>query len=76
MKKIKLLKTTKVNGTFVAGETILEIGKDITKEEAEKLVGQTLATENLDVAQIASATVAKDSEIENLKKQIDEKPKK
>ena len=33
MKKVILLKTTKVNGAFVAGGTILEIGKDIEKED-------------------------------------------
>ena len=35
MKKVILLKTTKVNGAFVAGGTFLEIGKDIAKEDFE-----------------------------------------
>ena len=35
MKQVILLKTTKVNGAFVAGGTILEIGEAIEKEDFE-----------------------------------------
>lgn len=52
MKKVILLITTKVNGAFVAGGTILEIGKDIEKEDFESLKKQGLATEDLGIKEV------------------------
>ena len=70
MKKVILLKTTKVNGTFVAGGTILEIGKDIEKEDFESLKKQGLATEDLGIKEVQSQVSEKDAKIAELEKQI------
>ena len=70
MKKAILLITTKVNGTFVAGGTILEIGKDIEKEDFESLKKQGLATEDLGIKEVQSQVSEKDAKIAELEKQI------
>ena len=70
MKKVILLKTTKVNGAFVAGGTILEIGKDIEKEDFESLKKQGLATEDLGIKEVQSQVSEKDAKIAELEKQI------
>ena len=72
MKKVILLITTKVNGAFVAGGTILEIGKDIEKEDFESLKKQGLATEDLGIKEVQSQVSEKDAEIAEIKKQIEE----
>ena len=72
MKKVILLKTTKVNGAFVAGGTILEIGKDIEKEDFESLKKQGLATEDLGIKEVQSQVSEKDAKIAELEKQIEE----
>ena len=71
MKKVILLKTTKVNGDFVAGGTILEIGKDIEKEDFESLKKQGLATEDLGIKEVQSQVSEKDAKIAELEKQIE-----
>ena len=71
MKKVILLKTTKVNGAFVAGGTILEIGKDIEKEDFESLKKQGLATEDLGIKEVQSQVSEKDAKIAELEKQIE-----
>ena len=70
MKKVIVLITTKVNGTFVAGGTILEIGKDIEKEDFESLKKQGLATEDLGIKEVQSQVSEKDAKIAELEKQI------
>ena len=70
MKKVILLITTKVNGAFVAGGTILEIGKDIEKEDFESLKKQGLATEDLGIKEVQSQVSEKDAKIAELEKQI------
>ena len=70
MKKVILLKTTKVNGAFVAGGTILEIEKDIEKEDFESLKKQGLATEDLGIKEVQSQVSEKDAKIAELEKQI------
>ena len=72
MKKVILLITTKVNGAFVAGGTILEIGKDIEKEDFESLKKQGLATEDSGIKEVQSQVSEKDAEIAEIKKQIEE----
>lgn len=73
MKKVILLKTTKVNGAFVAGETILEIGKDIEKEDFESLKKQGLATEDLGIKEVQSQVSEKDAKIAELEKLVADK---
>ena len=70
MKKVIVLITTKVNGAFVAGGTILEIGKDIEKEDFESLKKQGLATEDLGIKEVQSQVSEKDAKIAELEKQI------
>lgn len=73
MKKAILLKTTKVNGAFVAGGTILEIGKDIEKEDFESLKKQGLATEDLGIKEVQSQVSEKDAKIAELEKLVADK---
>lgn len=73
MKKVRLLKTTKVNGAFVAGGTILEIGKDIEKEDFESLKKQGLATEDLGIKEVQSQVSEKDAKIAELEKLVADK---
>ena len=73
MKKVILLKTTKVNGAFVAGGTILEIGKDIEKEDFESLKKQGLATEDLGIKEVQSQDTEKDAKIAELEKLVADK---
>ena len=72
MKKVILLETTKVNGAFVAGGTILEIEKDIEKEDFESLKKQGLATEDLGIKEVQSQVSEKDAKIAELEKQIED----
>ncbi len=73
MTTIKLIKTTKVKGAFVAGGTELSIGKDISKEDAKSLVDQKIA-HNANAVVSINAT-AKDKEIETLKSDATAKDK-
>ena len=73
MKQVILLKTTKVNGAFVAGGTILEIGKDIEKEDFESLKKQGLATEDLGIKEVQSQVSEKDAKIAELEKLVADK---
>lgn len=73
MKKVILLKTTKVHGAFVAGGTILEIGKDIEKEDFESLKKQGLATEDLGIKEVQSQVSEKDAKIAELEKLVADK---
>ena len=73
MKQVILLKTTKVNGAFVAGGTILEIGKDIEKEDFESLKKQGLATEDLGIEEVQSQVSEKDAKIAELEKLVADK---
>lgn len=73
MKKVILLKTTKVNGAFVAGGTILEIEKDIEKEDFESLKKQGLATEDLGIKEVQSQVSEKDAKIAELEKLVADK---
>ena len=73
MKKVILLKTTKVNGAFVAGGTFLEIGKDIAKEDFESLEKQGLATEDLGIKEVQSQVSEKDAKIAELEKLVADK---
>ena len=72
MKKVIILITTKVNGAFVAGGTILEIGKDIEEEDFESLKKQGLATEDLGIKEVQSQVSEKDAKIAELEKQIED----
>lgn len=73
MKKVILLETTKVNGAFVAGGTILEIEKDIEKEDFESLKKQGLATEDLGIKEVQSQVSEKDAKIAELEKLVADK---
>ena len=73
MKKVIVLITTKVNGAFVAGGTILEIGKDIEKEGFESLKKQGLATEDLGIKEVQSQVSEKDAKIAELEKLVADK---
>jgi archaellum component FlaF (FlaF/FlaG flagellin family) len=52
MAKIRLINTTKINGSFVEGGTVLEIGIDLTKEEAKNLKNQKIAEDFLSIEEI------------------------
>ena len=66
MAKIRLINTTKINGSFVEGGTILEIGIDLTKEEAKNLKNQSIAEDFLSIEEIEEVKIEQASLIETL----------
>ena len=66
MAKIKLLKTTKINGSFIEGGTVLEIGLDIDDKIAAGLKSQKIAEDFLSIKEIEEVKVEQTSLIEIL----------
>ena len=66
MAKIRLVNTTKINGSFVEGGAVLEIGTDISKEEAKNLKNQNIAEDFLSIEEIEEVKVEQTSLIETL----------
>lgn len=66
MAKIRLINTTKINGFFVEGGTVLEIGIDLSKEEAKNLKNQNIAEDFLSIAEIEEIKVEQTFLIETL----------
>lgn len=66
MGKVKLLKTTKINGSFIEGGTVLEIGLEIDVETASELKNQKIAEDFLSIEEIEEVKVEQASLIKTL----------
>ena len=66
MAKIRLICTTKLNGSFVEGGTVLEVGVDVSKEEAKDLKQSKIAEDFLSIEEIEEVKVEQASLIETL----------
>lgn len=75
MAKIRLICTTKLNGSFVEGGTVLEIGTDVSKEEAKDLKQSKIAEDFLSIEEIEEVKVEQTSLIDELTKKIEEATK-